>query len=259
MATASSRRQEVTGVLEVIQRLLILQEVDSAIHRLRKELENKPKFLAEIEFILSQKLRSIEENKNRLKDVESQKNSTEQLLFLEQEKLKKTRSRLTGQNIRNTSAYFANQREVEKVKKDADEIENSLLLILQSIDELNKNISALEAEVGKLENKRDAADAEIKSTTADLTAQLEQNLARRNDLVVGIERDVLSNYERIRTHFPENAVTTALNEMCKACFMNIPPQLYNEVLRGEKIINCPSCRRILYFHSEQEIAKEASS
>ncbi|NIO11650.1 MAG: hypothetical protein GTO40_27980 [Deltaproteobacteria bacterium] len=30
--------------------------------------------------------------------------------------------------------------------------------------------------------------------------------------------------------------------------MNIPPQLWNEIIRSEKINLCPSCHRILYYN-----------
>ncbi|MGH7828550.1 MAG: C4-type zinc ribbon domain-containing protein [Candidatus Binatia bacterium] len=37
--------------------------------------------------------------------------------------------------------------------------------------------------------------------------------------------------------------------MCQGCYMNIPPQLWNEILKNERLNLCPSCHRILYSKS----------
>jgi predicted nucleic acid-binding Zn-ribbon protein len=34
--------------------------------------------------------------------------------------------------------------------------------------------------------------------------------------------------------------------ICQGCYMNIPPQLSNEIIRNDKVHLCPSCQRILY-------------
>jgi predicted nucleic acid-binding Zn-ribbon protein len=43
------------------------------------------------------------------------------------------------------------------------------------------------------------------------------------------------------------AVAQGKNEVCMGCFMNIPPQLFIEVQRGDKLIKCPQCSRFLFF------------
>ncbi|MDR1051986.1 MAG: C4-type zinc ribbon domain-containing protein [Deltaproteobacteria bacterium] len=35
--------------------------------------------------------------------------------------------------------------------------------------------------------------------------------------------------------------------MCRCCRLSIPPQLYNELQRNDKLITCPNCARILWW------------
>ena len=42
------------------------------------------------------------------------------------------------------------------------------------------------------------------------------------------------------------AVAEARNRSCSACFMSLRPQVMAEVRRGEDIITCDNCGRILY-------------
>jgi predicted nucleic acid-binding Zn-ribbon protein len=46
------------------------------------------------------------------------------------------------------------------------------------------------------------------------------------------------------------AVVNVKNGVCLGCFMNIPPQLFIEVTKNNRLILCPSCNRIFYFTEE---------
>jgi len=43
-------------------------------------------------------------------------------------------------------------------------------------------------------------------------------------------------------------VVAVSSAICQACYMNIPPQLWNDVLRNERVNLCPSCQRILFYN-----------
>jgi predicted nucleic acid-binding Zn-ribbon protein len=49
------------------------------------------------------------------------------------------------------------------------------------------------------------------------------------------------------------ALAEARDYSCMACRMKIRPQVFADIRRGESIITCESCGRILYFKSEQAI------
>jgi predicted nucleic acid-binding Zn-ribbon protein len=53
------------------------------------------------------------------------------------------------------------------------------------------------------------------------------------------------------------AVVEVTGGICQGCYMNIPPQLWNEIIRSEKINLCPSCQRILYYKPSAQQEKEA--
>jgi len=243
---------------ETIKQLLVLQELDGIINGIKKELDDQPLKLKEIEKTLAAKNEELENDQNKIKNLETQKNNQEQLLFLEQEKLKKTRNRLSGSNVRHTSAYYANQREIEKLKNDSDAMESSLLELMQSMDEIKENTAGLEREIKELETERACADDALKSIIGKLRSELDEKLEKRKGITSKIEQSILSQYERIHGSYPENAICRAINEMCTGCHMNIPPQIYNEVIRAEKAIFCPTCQRILYYQSDEEAVAEVA-
>jgi hypothetical protein len=53
------------------------------------------------------------------------------------------------------------------------------------------------------------------------------------------------------------AVAEARNGLCTICHVRLRPQVFNEIRRNETIIQCDSCRRILYFAGESDTQPSA--
>jgi predicted nucleic acid-binding Zn-ribbon protein len=70
----------------------------------------------------------------------------------------------------------------------------------------------------------------------------------RDKIAGGIKPDVLKRYGAIRMR-RGLAITTVRNGTCQGCNMNVPPQLYNVLQRGDTIETCPYCHRIVYWEN----------
>ena len=81
---------------------------------------------------------------------------------------------------------------------------------------------------------------------------LEEFIAGRDKLAKDVRPDVLKRYSNIRMR-RGLAVVSVRNGTCQGCNMNIPPQLYNVLQRGQTVETCPSCHRIIYW---EEIMKD---
>jgi uncharacterized protein len=87
--------------------------------------------------------------------------------------------------------------------------------------------------------------AEIETKIAELRVE-------RDKLAKAVKADVLKRYGAIRLR-RGLAVVSVKNGTCQGCNMNIPPQLYNTLQRGQTVETCPSCHRIIYW---EEIMKD---
>ena len=66
-----------------------------------------------------------------------------------------------------------------------------------------------------------------------------------------IKMPLLKKYDMLRERRNGKAVVPVISGVCQGCFMNIPPQQFNDILRGDKMFNCPTCQRILYHQPEK--------
>ena len=74
----------------------------------------------------------------------------------------------------------------------------------------------------------------------------EKVLKTRNTRVKKVKAALLRKYEQIREKRDGVAMVGVTNGVCLGCYMNVPPQLYNELLREDKLHACPTCNRLLY-------------
>jgi len=70
-------------------------------------------------------------------------------------------------------------------------------------------------------------------------------------ICISIDKDVYNQYVQLMESSNAIAVIEAKNEVCQGCNMNIPPQLFVEIKKNDTIINCPQCRRILFYKSTE--------
>ena len=73
----------------------------------------------------------------------------------------------------------------------------------------------------------------------------------RISMATKINTPVLRKYDMLRERRNGKAIVPVTKGVCQGCFMSIPPQQFNDILRGDKMLNCPTCQRILYHQPEK--------
>ncbi|MGE3063665.1 MAG: zinc ribbon domain-containing protein [bacterium] len=69
----------------------------------------------------------------------------------------------------------------------------------------------------------------------------------RDTLRNKIDRDLLTQYDRIIKRYKIRAVAQVNDGVCYGCFMALPTSYVSESDRNNKIITCPNCGRILFW------------
>jgi predicted nucleic acid-binding Zn-ribbon protein len=80
----------------------------------------------------------------------------------------------------------------------------------------------------------------------------------RDELFANLPKQMSGLYARIKGRIRDGvAVAEARNRSCTACFMSLRPQVMAEIRRGEEIITCDNCGRILYYVPTESIQADA--
>ena len=154
--------------------------------------------------------------------------------------------RMRMNRIKNIKELQALQREIEQMRQSNGELEDELIKIMQEIDAVKAQIQAKEAEMATMEDDWRIKQQELESQITGIDQAVTQAATRRQSIAAQITGDLISRYELIFSRRGGTAVVEVTSGICQGCYMNIPPQLSNEIIRSEKVHLCPSCQRILY-------------
>jgi predicted nucleic acid-binding Zn-ribbon protein len=170
-----------------------------------------------------------------------------------QEEGKKTMDKRMRMNrIKNTKELQALQREIDQIKQSNSELEDELIKILEEMDALRGNIEAKAEEMTKMQGEWQKKQREMQAQISGIDQAVSEASTRRQHIASQITGELISRYELIFARRGGTAVVEVAGGICQGCYMNIPPQLWNEIMKSEKVNLCPSCQRILYYNPSQD-------
>ena len=231
------------GVLEQLKKLYEIQQIDSEI----TELESQKEALLESLQGLEAKTEALTDQINSISiDVERATRDARDLeatVEADKMKIKKWENRLN--DIRNQREYQALSRETENARRQTKDNEAK---ILEYWEQREKHQSELEQAKAELESVRSKVYEEKNgsdSSSSDLEGQLTSLQGSRSELSPDVNASLLKRYDQVRMKRRGRGLSVASKGTCQSCFMMLPPQLYNTVLRGDSIQNCPACLSFL--------------
>lgn len=228
-----------------LEKLLALQALDIEIRELGDEIADVPRKKAELEKQFNEFAAEYLEKKNRLENAKRQHRQLELDLQEMQDRLEKYKRDLM--RVRNQTEYAAALREIDNAKRAISAIETQILELLETIETLEVELRERTPEVEAKRREFDEQLAEYATATERLTHRLAERRAERERLAALIRPDLLAQYTRLTEIRDGLALAEVRDGSCTACFMTVRPQVYAEVRRGENILTCDNCSRILYY------------
>jgi predicted nucleic acid-binding Zn-ribbon protein len=236
-------------VKEQLKSLIELQQIDSKILDTKKILDKIPLKISEAEVSLKESLATLDSIKQKLSSLEKVKRDKERQLDDIIEKLNKLKARFT--EIKTNKEYQAYLKEIESIEKDRYSIEDEILIIMEEIDNISRQIVSEEEKLKKERDKIESFKKNLWEEKSEVEKELITAKEMRTKIVETIDEELYNQYINLIETYNGLAVAEAENEICQGCNMNIPPQLFVELKKNEEIIHCPQCRRILYYKNNK--------
>jgi predicted nucleic acid-binding Zn-ribbon protein len=236
-----------------LRRLEELQQHDARIQELENSLKAIPAKLASTQNDLTRVEAMLTTERAALTETERYYAEQKSLLTDDEQQVAGAKHKLT--QAKNSKEYMAAQREIEQRRESLTGREGEIAKLVEAVDAKKKLLSD---RAGDVQTLRDSIAKDIEAANArvaELEASIAKQRAERNALAAGVKPEVLKRYGTIRMR-RGLAVVSVRNGTCQGCNMNIPPQLYNTLQRGQTIETCPSCNRIIYW---EDIMKDPAA
>jgi uncharacterized protein len=189
--------------------------------------------------------------------AEKEKERQEKERILQEEGKKAMDKRMRMNRIKNSKELQALQREIDQIKQANNELEEELIKVFEEIDCLKADLKSKEEEAFLMQEQWHETQQEVQTKISGIDQLVSEACTLRKTIASQIAADLMSRYELIFARRGGYAVVEVSGGICQGCYMNIPPQLWNEIIKSEKINLCPSCQRILYCKPSVEQTKEA--
>jgi len=223
-----------------------LQEIDSRLRDLAREIAALPKHIAEIEKKLVSHERKLEADRAALAANQKERKKCEGDIQAQDQKVSKLKDQMLG--AKTNEVYRAFQNEIEFCQKEIRKAEDRILELMTESEPLDKNVKSAEGALKAEKAQVDAEKAQTRERTAvDQKAAQELN-AERASLVAQISPSTYRTYERIRKGRRGVAIAEAVDGRCAMCNMVIRLQYLQDVKKGDQILTCESCQRLLYYN-----------
>ncbi len=231
-------------VKEEIQGLIDLQRIDNRLH----EIEGQRKELQEAILKVRDPLTQLEIKRDDLiNQVSELRNQMQQLEVIIQEnadKAEKSKEKLPL--ITTQKEYFALQKEIEVMERDKNRREEELLQKMGDFEELQNE---KDETVGMAETEKEnflKEKEEMESANVQFDTEFGELIEKKEKVTREIAPRSLGHYNNVLTYQETPAVVQIIDGNCQGCHMNLPPQVFNDVRKGESIITCSYCNRILF-------------
>jgi uncharacterized protein len=241
-----------------LKQLIALQNADTGIRRLQAEIEAIPQRRAEIEKEFDQRAFEIRALETRRDEARHERTRLE--LEVQEQRASAERAERNLMSSKNEHEYTAAIREADAARKQISKLETQILEQMEAFEQGENQLKEREPEIAGMRAELDESLKALEEQARTQTEELSRLRAERERLLETLPKGMSAIYKRISARIRDGvAVTEARNGACTACFMSLRPQVMAEVRRGDEIITCDNCNRILYYVSTEAAQKTSSA
>ena len=237
-------KKDIAGVVK-------LQNINIETGKLKAYLRDLPVQIQNLDQKLEQFTRKVETDTEFIAELNKKYRTYESDLQLNLGKIEKSEEKL--RSVKTNKEYQSSLKEIEDVKAINSKIEDQMLEFLEQIEAAEQSLIESKQQslrmVEEISRNKKALLQAVEHSKKDLAALGSE----RDAVAAALDAELLDIFKRqLMKQGDGIAIVEVKNAICQGCHMNIPPQMYNELHRGNSLKYCPSCERVIYWQDQDE-------
>jgi hypothetical protein len=238
-------------MLPDISRAIRLQILDDRAAELTKEIAALPKHIVEIEKKLEAHLRRLEHDRAAIVANQKDRKRLEGEIQTCEQKISKLKTQMM--EAKTNDQYRAFQHEIDFCQQEIGRHEDRILVLMTESDPLDKAVKTAESALSTEKKQVEDEKAKARERTAVDQKEIDGLMQERKKILGEMDPKIASEYERIRKGRAGVAIAEVVQGRCSKCNMLLRPQFLQELKRGDAVMVCESCRRMLYWNPPQAV------
>jgi predicted nucleic acid-binding Zn-ribbon protein len=232
-----------------LSQLIELQELDLEIQRTSDRLLRIPEERDKTETEFKQHAAEFLELKSKYeRTLEDRKQLEAELATTQQnhEKFERDKTR-----VQNEKEYTAVLREIDTARKHISSLETDIIKRMEEIETLDAELAARAPDVERMREEVDVVLTALDKEHDEASRLLQKFGDRRKTIAGQMPRHLFSTYERMsRLGRGQALAEVRSNGICAACRVRVRPKIFSDVRKGDQLIICENCGRILFYRNE---------
>lgn len=229
-----------------LDKLIELQRTDTNLRRLKKQLDTADTRRAEIEQEFEQHASSIRDIQARRDLLHTKRADLERQIAENKTYLERAERNL--KHAQNSKEYETAMRETDALQKQIAGFETQIVEAMEELEGVEKELEERADEINTLDSKRAAALDEFDTALAADRTEFEKESGHRREAFAQLPDRLAAVYDRLAQRSRDGiAVAEVVNSSCSACNMHLRPQVQLNVKKGDEIVTCENCSRILFI------------
>ena len=232
-------------MLPDLERLIRLQQLETAVATARQSIEAFPAKREALETSLAEHTGQLDaaeqrlaENKAARRDVEKEAAGVEKRLAT---------SRDHSMAVKTNKELWAIQAEIERANTDLRRFEDRILELMIEADDLTSSIAAARQALAEEQAAVGEEQRRLEQERERHRAQVARHARDREEIVSGLSPRLPEMFDTLMRGRKGIAVSEVHDGRCRSCQVRLRPQLYNDVRLNQRLIQCETCQRILYY------------
>jgi len=230
--------------MSIARKLYQLQEIELEIESKEQALAQCLSRLGKSRVVAQLRAKQAKEQQH-LEELRRQQHSAEWEIEDLGTKLAAAKETLYSGRIRSPKELASLQHEVEGLEVRRDQLEERALETMEQVELAMDNLTAISNELG-------ASESEWRSQQQRLSAEIEQFKdllseleSKRQQMLAGIDSQTIDFYNQLKKQ-KGWAVAKVEQGTCRGCRISLSTAELQRA-RGEQLVECNSCRRILFL------------
>lgn len=244
-------------MLAELEQLIELQRLEDDAAVARARIEEIPASTTALSARLEDCTGALDRARQALEDLRKARLELENKLSSVQTRLDRFRDQLML--VKTNKEYQAMQHEIAAAEDEHRRLEDDILERMIEGDELTANEERASSRLNAEQAAVDAERAALERERETLESRLEQLVDERARHIGSLAPRLVTLFETVAERRNGLAVALARDGRCSSCQVRLRPQLFNDVLANNRLIQCESCQRVLYFDEEAAAAEGKSA
>ena len=240
----------VSSIEDILKELVVLQQYEDEISRIEKELSEVDDRVNRLNTELTEYENKIARNRQLLDELKKQYRSDESEEQMVESQIVKSQEKLRA--VKTNKEYQSTLKEIDDLKAKASQIEDRMLGALDQIESAESRGREDRADFAEVKIQVEEKQKQIRSQCEQQQGILSSHLQKRDVVLEHLDSNTKDKYSRVKRQGRGIAIAAVVDAVCQVCRMNIPPQLFNDLMRMDNMLMCPNCQRIIYPKVEIE-------